>query len=179
MLNRRSSVPCPLCRIPVTKNGIVPLPMKNACPTSDNKGHCVWHKSSKLVTLVKELKAIERCRMGLGSYEGLESVGKTVVFSQWTRYLDIIESALRDNGLSYFRLDGRLSSKERSKTLSDFRLDQPDTAVGSADILLVSLKAGGVGLNLTTASQVFIVDPWWNPAVSYEWKYFERYILDV
>ncbi|GJQ08747.1 hypothetical protein GpartN1_g538.t1 [Galdieria partita] len=164
MLQQRNSIPCPLCRAPVTKNVIVPLPMKQTSSLDVDKDHCAWQKSSKLVTLVKELKAIEHCRMGHGDYEGLTSVGKSVVFSQWTRCLDMIEAALQDNGLRYVRLDGKMSSKERSKVLSCFRLEQSDSA-NSANILLVSLKAGGVGLNLTAASQVFIVDPWWNPAV--------------
>jgi len=164
MLQRRNSVPCPLCRVPVTKNVILPLPMKDTAAVNVNSSHCVWQKSCKIVALISELKAIERCRMGSGDYEGLKTVGKTVIFSQWTRYLDILELALQDNGLHYVRLDGKLTCKQRSKVLSSFRLDQSDP-MSSANILLVSLKAGGVGLNLTSASQVFILDPWWNPAV--------------
>ncbi|GJD06065.1 Putative SWI/SNF-related matrix-associated actin-dependent regulator of chromatin subfamily A member 3-like 3 [Galdieria sulphuraria] len=164
MLQRRNTIPCPLCRVPVTKNVIIPLPMKNSSSTDVHQDLCAWQRSSKLVALVKELKAIERCRIGLGYYEGLTTVGKTVVFSQWTRCLDIVEAALRDNGLLYMRLDGKLSSQERSKVLASFR-SEPSDAIKCANILLVSLKAGGVGLNLTAASQVFLIDPWWNPAV--------------
>ncbi len=81
---------------------------------------------------------------------------KALVFSQWTSFLDLIGERLNGLGLGYLRLDG--STVDRGSIVSQF---QNET---SPLILLMSLKAGGVGLNLTAADHVFIMDPWWNPA---------------
>ncbi|MCK9522006.1 MAG: DEAD/DEAH box helicase [Proteobacteria bacterium] len=82
---------------------------------------------------------------------------RSLVFSQWTRLLDLLEPQLTRSGISFLRLDG--STRNREAVVADFqRADGPP-------VMLVSLKAGGTGLNLTAADHVFIVDPWWNPAV--------------
>jgi len=81
---------------------------------------------------------------------------KALVFSQWTRFLDLIEPHLRRAGIPFGRLDGR--TVDRAGVVRDFQ-EQPGQPV-----LLISLKAGGTGLNLTAADHVFILDPWWNPA---------------
>lgn len=84
---------------------------------------------------------------------------KSVVFSAWTSHLDLIEIALRDNGFDGFgRLDGTMSLSQRSKTLETFAKDN------SMTILLATIGAGGVGLNLTSASRVFVMEPQYNPA---------------
>ncbi|KKK24182.1 hypothetical protein ARAM_005972 [Aspergillus rambellii] len=84
---------------------------------------------------------------------------KSVVFSAWTSHLDLIEIALRDNGLTgYTRLDGTMSLAARNKALETFRLDDRIT------VLLATIGAGGVGLNLTAASHVYIMEPQYNPA---------------
>ncbi|KAG2570485.1 hypothetical protein PVAP13_7KG041609 [Panicum virgatum] len=61
--------------------------------------------------------------------------------------------------MKFLRYDGRLSQKQKEKVLKEFSESQDKL------VLLMSLKAGGVGLNLTAASNVFLMDPWWNPAV--------------
>ncbi|HXK23025.1 MAG TPA: DEAD/DEAH box helicase [Myxococcota bacterium] len=82
---------------------------------------------------------------------------KALVFSQWTSLLDRVEPLLRRAALPFTRLDG--STRERGAVVADFqREDGPP-------VLLISLRAGGTGLNLTAADHVFILDPWWNPAV--------------
>ncbi|CBF69917.1 uncharacterized protein ANIA_10794 [Aspergillus nidulans FGSC A4] len=84
---------------------------------------------------------------------------KSVVFSAWTSHLDLIEIALRDQGLTgYTRLDGTMSLPARNKALDNFRDDNNTT------ILLATIGAGGVGLNLTAASHVYIMEPQYNPA---------------
>ncbi|KAJ5380493.1 uncharacterized protein N7496_002921 [Penicillium cataractarum] len=84
---------------------------------------------------------------------------KAVVFSLWTSHLDLIEIALKQNGLDCFtRLDGTMSLKARSKALDAFAKDN------SVTILLATIGAGGVGLNLTSASRVFVMEPHYNPA---------------
>lgn len=85
---------------------------------------------------------------------------KTVVFSQFTSFLDLIGDALNREGIAFTRLDGSLSQAKREKVLSDFSKDD-----SQVDVLLISLRAGGVGLNLTCANRVIMMDPWWNFAI--------------
>lgn len=84
---------------------------------------------------------------------------KALVFSQFTKFLGIIRQGLEARGVTYAYLDGRTPAKEREKRVADFQ--DPD----GPPVFCISLKAGGVGLNLTAADYVFIMDPWWNPAV--------------
>lgn len=83
----------------------------------------------------------------------------SLVFSQFTACLDIVEQELKKLGISYARIDGSVPTTKRKDIIESF---QNGTTV---DVLLMSLKTGGVGLNLTRASYVFHVDPWWNAAV--------------
>jgi len=82
---------------------------------------------------------------------------KALVFSQWTRLLDLVELPLRAAGIDFARLDG--STRDRAGVVARFQ--DP----GGPPLMLVSLTAGGLGLNLTAADHVVILDPWWNPAV--------------
>jgi superfamily II DNA or RNA helicase len=82
---------------------------------------------------------------------------KALVFSQWTSLLDLIEPALGRAELPFARLDG--TTRDRADVVARFQAD------GGPPVMLVSLKAGGSGLNLTAADHVFLCDPWWNPAV--------------
>lgn len=83
---------------------------------------------------------------------------KSVVFSGWTSHLDLIQIALSDAGLTYVRLDGTMTRQKRNASLDAFR-DDPNTT-----IILISLTAGGLGLNLTTGSKVYVMEPQFNPA---------------
>ena len=85
---------------------------------------------------------------------------KSVVFSCWTSYLDLIEIALEEAELpfKYVRLDGKMSREKRKASLEAFK-DDPEVTV-----LLASIGAGGLGLNLTSANAVYIMEPQWNPA---------------
>lgn len=82
---------------------------------------------------------------------------RALVFSQWTSLLDLIEPCLTQAQLSFTRLDG--STPNRGEVTAKFQSADGPT------VLLMSLKAGGTGLTLTAADHVFLVDPWWNPAV--------------
>ncbi|AKU98881.1 hypothetical protein AKJ09_05545 [Labilithrix luteola] len=94
----------------------------------------------------------------LGALEDAASEGhKALVFSQWTSLLDLVEPHLREAGVRFTRLDG--STRDRAGVVAEFQ----DEA--GPPVMLVSLKAGGTGLNLTAADHVFLLDPWWNPAV--------------
>ncbi|KZO92819.1 hypothetical protein CALVIDRAFT_540702 [Calocera viscosa TUFC12733] len=88
-----------------------------------------------------------------------EGAVKTVVFSQWTSMLDKIEDALTVHGIRFDRLDGTMRRDERTRAMEALKNDP------ACEVLLVSLRAGGVGLNLTSAQRVYLMDPYWNPAV--------------
>ncbi|HSY47396.1 MAG TPA: DEAD/DEAH box helicase [Thermoanaerobaculia bacterium] len=82
---------------------------------------------------------------------------RALVFSQFTSFLHIVRTALEAEGLSYLYLDGK--TRDRQSLVEQFQ--QPD----GPPLFLISLKAGGLGLNLTNADYIFLLDPWWNPAV--------------
>lgn len=82
---------------------------------------------------------------------------KCLVFSQFTTFLGLVRTALEKEKIVYEYLDGR--TRDRQKRVERFQNDD------DCKVFLVSLKAGGVGLNLTAADYVYILDPWWNPAV--------------
>ncbi len=104
--------------------------------------------SSKLATLVATIS--ERKTLNSGDRP------RFLVFSQWTSLLDFCEPAFNSAAITFTRLDGQTTNRER--IVNEFQ--DPN----GPDVLLISLKAGGVGLNLTQADHVFILDPWWNPA---------------
>jgi SNF2 family DNA or RNA helicase len=83
---------------------------------------------------------------------------KALIFSQFTKHLALIREMLDNKGLSYQYLDGATPVKKRELIIQDFQN-------GKSDLFLISLKAGGHGLNLTAADYVIHMDPWWNPAV--------------
>jgi SNF2 family DNA or RNA helicase len=89
--------------------------------------------------------------------EVVEKGAKVLVFSQFVRVLTMLRKDLDEQGLKYCYLDG--ATRDRQAQVKIFQEDPTVTA------FLISLKAGGVGLNLTAAEYVFILDPWWNPAV--------------
>jgi superfamily II DNA or RNA helicase len=101
--------------------------------------------SAKLGVLVERLETTR------------EDGHKALVFSQWTALLDRVEPHLAAAGLAYVRLDG--STRDREAVVRRFQ--DPE----GPPVFLVSLRAGGTGLNLTAADHVFLLDPWWNPAV--------------
>lgn len=90
--------------------------------------------------------------------ELLDNRHKALVFSQFVDHLDIVRAWLDKRGIHYQYLDGATPAKERQKRVNAFQ-------AGEGEIFLISLKAGGSGLNLTAADYVIHLDPWWNPAV--------------
>ncbi|WP_430899479.1 MULTISPECIES: DEAD/DEAH box helicase [unclassified Paraflavitalea] len=90
----------------------------------------------------------------------LKGKSKSLVFSQYTSMLDLLEPALEKAELKFYRIDGTVSGAKRQEIVNQFQAE--DDATG---ILLISLKAGNAGLNLTAAEYVFLFDPWWNTAV--------------
>lgn len=108
-------------------------------------GHQQEKHSSKLELLLEQLQI------------ALEEGHKALIFSQWTSFLDLISQALQEAKIEHLRLDG--STRNRGEVVQSFQNES------GPPVLIMSLKAGGVGLNLSRADHVFIMDPWWNPAV--------------
>ena len=122
------------------------------------------------LTLLRRL-ALDAALIDPDAYEGVTSAKReylverlpellagghrVLVFSQFTGYLKSIARALSEKGIDHLYLDG--STRNRAEVIEAFR-------TGAAPVFLISLKAGGFGLNLTEADHVFIMDPWWNPA---------------
>ena len=90
--------------------------------------------------------------------ELLENGHKALVFSQFVDHLSILRDYLSRQDIAYQYLDGSTPAKQRKSSIDAFQ-------GGSGDVFLISLKAGGTGLNLTAADYVLHMDPWWNPAV--------------
>jgi DNA repair protein RAD5 len=107
------------------------------------------NSSAKISMLLTHLKNLRREHPEI----------KSVVFSQFTSFLDLIEPTLDRDNIPHLRLDGSMAQKARAAVLSKFASHKKGV------VLLLSLRAGGVGLNLTHAKRVFMMDPWWSFAV--------------
>ena len=110
--------------------------------------------SAKIAALISHLKLLRSTNPGT----------KSVVFSQFTSFLDLISPALSQANIPFLRFDGAMSQKARASVLTEFASAPAKKSVHGM-VLLLSLRAGGVGLNLTAAKRVFMMDPWWSFAV--------------
>ncbi|GJC81743.1 DNA repair protein RAD16 [Colletotrichum liriopes] len=152
---------CPKCHIPLVIDLEQPEIEQNE---ADVKKSSIinrikmeeWTSSSKIELLVHEL---HKLRSDNASH-------KSIIFSQFSSMLQLIEWRLRRAGITTVMLDGSMNPAQRQASINHF-MTKTD-----CECFLVSLKAGGVALNLTEASRVFIVDPWWNPAA--EWQSADR-----
>lgn len=135
--------------------------------------------STKLRALISDLIPFSRCNTASQLYDpkapvldhvienGTVSVGvskhsapiKSVVFSQWTRMLSKVQHALIHAGIGFRQLDGSMSREARESAMAEFH-DDP-----RVEVFLVSLRAGGFGLNLIAGCRAYLLDPYWNPAV--------------
>jgi len=113
---------------------------------SENNGDKITIASSKLKVFADTVSEL------------IANKHKALVFSQFVGHLALIRDYLDKQNISYQYLDGKTTAKQRQKRISDFQ-------AGVGDLFLISLKAGGSGLNLTAADYVIHMDPWWNPAV--------------
>lgn len=152
---------CPVCRSPVdlAKVFVLPEPEEEGeapAASEDASGEGGEFLSAKLRRLVRDLEAVRA--------EDAASGGpprKVVVFSQWTRMLELAAAALGRRGFSCRVFHGGLGREARERVLRAFAR----SSSAGGEVLAVSLRAGGVGLNLTSASVVVLLDPWWNPGV--------------
>lgn len=108
-----------------------------------------WDTSTKIEKTMEILQGIQDGKEG----------EKTIIFSQFTSFLDLLEIPVYDKGWVYTRYDGSMSANARNDAVLEFQ-DKPQ-----CNIMLVSLRAGNSGLNLVAASQVIMLDPFWNPYV--------------
>ncbi|MCJ1296219.1 DNA repair protein rad16, partial [Xylographa carneopallida] len=115
-----------------------------------------WTSSTKIEMLIYDLFKLR----------SKKQTHKSIVFSQFTSMLQLVEWRLRRAGFNTVMLDGSMTPAQRQNSIEYFMKNT------DVEVFLVSLKAGGVALNLTEASRVFIIDPWWNPAA--EWQSADR-----
>ncbi|KAG8902401.1 DNA repair protein rad16 [Tulasnella sp. 403] len=111
-----------------------------------------WRSSTKIEALIEELSNLRR----------EDRTTKSIVFSQFVNFLDLIAWRLQRAGFNICRLEGSMTPAARDLTIKHFMNNVEVT------VFLVSLKAGGVALNLVEASRVYLMDSWWNPAVEYQ-----------
>ena len=142
-----------MCRSTLATSDLMSAPKEDEKGTQEEKDpDQPLQKSSAKVDALIQLLTVVRVR---------DPTEKSVIFSQFTQMLSRLEGPLTDAGFQFVRLDGSMTSKKRQTALSAFASKEP----GSPTVFLLSLKAAGVGLNLVSASRVFMLDPWWNPAV--------------
>ncbi|KAF8599722.1 hypothetical protein BDV93DRAFT_292739 [Ceratobasidium sp. AG-I] len=161
---KEDALVCPVCRVALNQDqpwvevdannvkdevdvaildAVVPSSQKSTTNTEEFKS------STKVDALLRNLKELREKDPSL----------RAIVFSQFTSFLDIIQKALARDGFDSLRLDGSMSQQQRSHSLQSFA--SPDL---KPKIFCISLRAGGVGLNLTQAQYVFMMDFWWNRA---------------
>ncbi|KAK7230731.1 nucleotide-excision repair protein [Aureococcus anophagefferens] len=145
---------CPLCREPIRRSARVDgaaggggrLGRSSILQRVDLRK---WRTSAK----------VEACASMIDASRRADPTTKSIVFSQYRTMLDIVEWRLRLGGARVVKLCGDMPLAERRSVLRRFKTDD------SVAVILLSLKAGGEGLNLQEASHVYLLEPWWNPAV--------------
>ncbi|CAN6199154.1 unnamed protein product [Urochloa humidicola] len=153
------NVSCPSCSEPLTVDLTTKSSVEKVTPRV--KGRKRSGILSRLASLAdfKTSTKIDALREEVRNMIERDGSAKGIVFSQFTSFLDLIQFSLEKSGVKCVQLNGGMNITEKGRAIDTFTND-PDCR-----IFLMSLKAGGVALNLTVASHVFLMDPWWNPAV--------------
>ena len=180
-LNRKKSADnggeCPICSVEVSAADVIYTQNEEDKATTENRqtiekcdpfdarkileSALKGFSSSKILSIIEELNKIWAQDPG----------SKVLVFSQYLGMFDFLKKELGNKGINYMQLDGKMSLKERQRVLKKFNSHNCNVTSHKSEtkqqgvVLLASMKACGVGLNLTAASSVFIVDPWWNHAL--------------
>ncbi|XP_075097971.1 putative SWI/SNF-related matrix-associated actin-dependent regulator of chromatin subfamily A member 3-like 1 [Nicotiana tabacum] len=145
---KRAKPCCPLCRHPLSESDLFFCPPEASNAANSGSSSTA---SSKVKALLKLLCASR----------DESSNRKSIVFSQFRKMLLLLEEPLKAAGFKILRLDGSMNAKKRGQVIKEFEIPAPE----GPTILLASLKASGAGINLTAASRVYLLEPWWNPAV--------------
>ncbi|CAA2995857.1 helicase-like transcription factor CHR28 [Olea europaea subsp. europaea] len=175
-----STCPAPECKEQLGADVVYSKPTLWRCISSDtdddvpvsseyDENSLVLHKeyiSSKIRAVLEILRS--HCKpmtsngassSGKGYLDSdTEGPEKAIVFSQWTGMLNLVEESLKDSCISYRRLDGTMTLLARDKAVKDFN------TIPEVSVMLMSLKAGNLGLNMVAACRVILLDLWWNPA---------------
>ncbi|KAJ4972310.1 hypothetical protein NE237_005409 [Protea cynaroides] len=147
---KRPGASCPICRRTLKEADLFSAPPDLS--DSDNLGSSSGGTLSSKVSALLKLLVASRAE---------NPNRKSVVFSQFRKMLILLEEPLKRAGFNILRLDGSMAAKKRAQVIQEFG----DGSPGTPTVLLASLKASGAGINLTAASRVYLVEPWWNPAV--------------
>ncbi|KXS12368.1 hypothetical protein M427DRAFT_59530 [Gonapodya prolifera JEL478] len=144
---------CPVCFRPLTidisQEEVLPQETGSSAATSVKKlivnylDMSTWRSSTKIEALVEELTGLKR----------RDATVKSIVFSQFVNFLDLVQWRLKRSGFECVKLDGRMSPQQRDTNINEFMTNV------NIDVFLISPKAGGIALNLTEASHVFLMDP--------------------
>ncbi|XP_028761472.1 putative SWI/SNF-related matrix-associated actin-dependent regulator of chromatin subfamily A member 3-like 1 isoform X2 [Neltuma alba] len=148
---QRSKACCPLCRHPLNESDLFSAPPQSSDADAAGLSSDKTSLSSKVSALVKLLVASR----------DQHPSAKSVVFSQFRKMLILLEQPLKAAGFKTLRLDGTMNAKRRVRVMEEFAAGGTDEPI----VLLASLKATGTGINLTAASRVYLLEPWWNPGV--------------
>ncbi|KAF8031266.1 hypothetical protein BT93_D0459 [Corymbia citriodora subsp. variegata] len=125
---------------------------------SSNVGKSYYDESSPSRNLCKDDSSEGNLSVKKGSgLSNKPAPEKAIVFSQWTRMLDLLEDRLKDSSIQYRRLDGTMSVLARDKAVKDFN------SLPEVSVMIMSLKAASLGLNMVSACHVLLLDLWWNP----------------
>ncbi|WCJ33311.1 DNA/RNA helicase protein [Euphorbia peplus] len=141
---------CPLCRRSLSKSDLFSAPPESS-QSDDKEAFSSRNKSSKVAQLLKLLT----------DARDKNPNAKSVIFSQFQKMLILLEEPLKAAGFKILRLDGSINVKKRGEVIKEFSA----AALDGPTLLLASLKASGAGINLAMASTVYLMEPWWNPAV--------------
>lgn len=150
---------CPTCsRRPIKINELIEV-VKAQNPVSP--GTTIKHETQVVLRKnnFQSSTKLDALLQNLSRLRDQDPCFRAVVFSQFTSFLDLIEKALKRDRFDLYRFDGSMDVKKRTAALNDFK-----STSRTPKVLIVSLKAGGVGLNLTNANHVFMMDCWWNAA---------------
>ncbi|KAG0215198.1 hypothetical protein BGX33_001363 [Mortierella sp. NVP41] len=158
----KSDFSCPQCTTALKPIDLIQLQDDSEDKVETAMGHIhsrtdengMFIHSTKVKALMEDLVQAGEISRRTG-----QPMVKSVVFSQWTSMLDLIEDGLRENKIKFTRLDGTMQRNDRTAAMVNFK------ERANCSVILISLKAGGVGLNLTSAQRVYLMDPHWNPSV--------------
>lgn len=150
----KSNRKCPYCRADFKESDIVNMNEAETAATSKTDGETMEETITKF-GMPPKIQAL------LESIKVMKPDEKGVIFSQFTKYLDLIGDAMKEAGHSFVRIDGSVSAQNRISRIHQFNSDEPDTP----RFILCSLLASGTGINLTRGNHAFMMDCWWNEAI--------------